>query len=358
MNNKKILALILAVLMMLATFAGCRKAGSDDSALLSVNSDVSINYSNVDIVEDNSEPESVVDTTSDIESIPTVNNNNSSTENTVSVEEPNTNTNPDGVEIYGSGTSADPYIDTPNADTHTVKTLTIPAGKSVFYSIYRVGGRILTINDTNAFVVCDGTKHSAQGGKVSFKVVDALASDAVTFEIGNTGADASFTLVFTIFENFSCSSSETFFTCLITSFIPFPLAESVITAGIPCLEKYVTQFFVSFSSAKSLLFRTTTLFLFFEYPFTSGFWLDIGILASTISTITSINFKSCIICFLVLAIWPGYQFILIFPCSPIFYNHVLCYHIFQKVSNHFYKSIPHITIQHFCLLSSQNLRIM
>ncbi|MBE6809972.1 MAG: hypothetical protein E7521_02815 [Ruminococcaceae bacterium] len=197
MNNKKILALILAVLMMLATFAGCRKAGSDDSALSSVNSDVSINYSNVDIVEDNSEPESVVDTTSDIESIPTVNNNSSSTENTVSVEEPNTNTNPDGFEIYGSGTSADPYIDTPNADTHTVKTLTIPAGKSVFYSIYRVGGRILTINDTNAFVVCDGTKHSAQGGKVSFKVVDALASDAVMFEIGNTSStDKNFTITF------------------------------------------------------------------------------------------------------------------------------------------------------------------
>lgn len=208
MNNKKLLALILATLMILLTFVGCRKIGGEDSMFSSVNSDISVNYSNVDIIEDNSEPQSVVDTTSDIDSVPTVGNNdntnnNSSTgtESTVPVEEPNTNINPDGVEIYGSGTSDDPYIDTPNADTHTVKTLSVPAGKSVFYSIYRVGGRILTINDANAFVVCDGTKHSAQNGKVSFKVVDALASDAVTFEIGNIGStDKNFTITFTDIE--------------------------------------------------------------------------------------------------------------------------------------------------------------
>ncbi len=200
MNIKKLLALAVAVLLIFSTLAGCRKTGGDDSVLSSVNSDITINYSNVDIIENESEPQSVVDTTSEVESVPTV-DNTSSTESTVSVEEPNTNINPDGVEIYGSGTATDPYIDTPNADTHTVKTLSIPAGKSVFYSIYRVGGRILTINDANAYVVCDGTKHTAQNGKVSFKVVDALASDAITFEIGNTGsAAANFTITFTDLE--------------------------------------------------------------------------------------------------------------------------------------------------------------
>ncbi len=203
MNIKKITAIIIAVLMLL-TLTACRKTTDIDSVVSSINSDTTINYSNVEIVENESEPQSVIETTSDVESTPTVNNNNnnsSSTDSTVSVEEPNKNLNPDGVEIYGSGTSTDPYIDTPNADNHTVKTLSIPAGKSVIYNIYRVGGRILTINNANAYVVCDGTKYTAQNGKVSFKVIDALASDAVTFEIGNTGPSAvNFTITFADLE--------------------------------------------------------------------------------------------------------------------------------------------------------------
>ncbi len=199
MNNKKLLAITVALLI-LSTFAGCRKVNSDGSLSDTSSFTSDITYSNVDIIEDESEPQSVVDTTSEVESAPTV-NNNSSTESTVSVEEPNIIVNPDGVEIYGTGTADDPYIETPDAESHTVKTLSIPAGKSVFYSIYRVGGRILTINDANAYVVCDGTKHTASGGKVSFKVVDALASDAIAFEIGNTGsAAASFTITFTDIE--------------------------------------------------------------------------------------------------------------------------------------------------------------
>lgn len=200
MNNKKLFAITVAVLLILSTFAGCRKVNSDGSLSDTSSFTSDITYSNVDIIEDESEPQSVVDTTSEVESAPTV-NNNSSTESTVSVEEPNIIVNPDGVEIYGTGTADDPYIEKPDAESHTVKTLSIPAGKSVFYSIYRVGGRILTINDANAYVVCDGTKHTASGGKVSFKVVDALASDAIAFEIGNTGStDKSFTITFTDLE--------------------------------------------------------------------------------------------------------------------------------------------------------------
>ncbi len=196
MNNKRLLTLTFAVLFIVSTLTACRKTPTDDSFVSSNTSDININYSNVEIVEDESEPESVVDTTSEINDNSS-SNDTTSTESTVSVEEPNVNVNPDGIEIYGSGTATEPYIDTPNADTHTVKTLSVPAGKSVFYSIYRVGGRWLTINDANVFVVCDGTKYSAQDGKVTFKVVDALASDAVTFEIGNTGAsDKSFTITF------------------------------------------------------------------------------------------------------------------------------------------------------------------
>lgn len=190
MNFKKHFAIILSITLLLSILSGCRKMGGDGS-LSDTSSLSSLVYSNVDIIaNESSEPQSVVETVSQNESVVSETANSTPTESTVSVEDPVTNINPDGIEIYGSGTADDPYIDTPNADTHTVKTLSIPAGKSVFYSIYRVGGRILTINSADAYVVCDGTKHTASGGKVSFKVIDALASDAVTFEIGNTGTVA------------------------------------------------------------------------------------------------------------------------------------------------------------------------
>ncbi len=107
-----------------------------------------------------------------------------------------TATNPEGEEIFGAGSKDEPYLETPSDDM-TVKTVDIPAGKSLYYSIYRVGGMLLTIDSANAYVVCDGVRHDASGGKVSFEVPAALASDAVSFEIGNTGSSAaSFTLRF------------------------------------------------------------------------------------------------------------------------------------------------------------------
>ena len=55
----------------------------------------------------------------------------------------------------------------------------------------------MTINDADAYVICNGTKYTAKNGKVSFKVPNALASDAVSFQIGNNGSSAkSFTIKF------------------------------------------------------------------------------------------------------------------------------------------------------------------
>ncbi len=110
-----------------------------------------------------------------------------------------TETNPSGEEIFGAGSATQPYLEIPavNGNSMTITTVTIPSGKSLFYGIYRVGGMILTINNANAYVVCNGTRYDAQGGTLTMTVPAALASDAVTFEIGNTGADASFTLTFT-----------------------------------------------------------------------------------------------------------------------------------------------------------------
>ena len=108
-------------------------------------------------------------------------------------------TKPNGEEILGSGTVSDPYIDTPIVEGNglVTNTVTISAGKSVYYGIYRVGGMILTINDANAYVVCNDTRYEAVNGVVTFTVPDAMANETVSFEIGNKGgANASFKIVF------------------------------------------------------------------------------------------------------------------------------------------------------------------
>lgn len=102
---------------------------------------------------------------------------------------------PDGEEMLGDGTAKNPYTPLPNSSM-SYKTITIPAGKSVYYSLKGAGNMWLTIEDANAFVIeSNGTRHNAKNGKVGFTVEDALASDYVTFQIGNSGSTAkSFTI--------------------------------------------------------------------------------------------------------------------------------------------------------------------
>lgn len=201
MNSKKLITIILTVLVLLLMFTGCRKNGEDGVSSGDNSNITSTTYSAVEDVDGETEStvESVDDTTSETESNVSE-NNNSTTESdiTVSVEDPVVIVNPDGNEIYGEGSADDPYEEIPNADTQTVTTVSIPAGKSVFYSIRGASGRILTIENANAYVVYDETRYDANGGKVSFKVEsDLLASDYITFEIGNTGsAAASFKITF------------------------------------------------------------------------------------------------------------------------------------------------------------------
>ncbi len=120
---------------------------------------------------------------------------NDNTGGTSAVQQP-TATNPAGEEILGAGSKDQPYLEYPG-DDFAVKTVSIPAGKELYYDIYRVGGMYLTIEDSNAYVICEGTKYTAKNGKVSFKVPNALASDSVSFQIGNSGSTAkSFTIKF------------------------------------------------------------------------------------------------------------------------------------------------------------------
>ena len=71
----------------------------------------------------------------------------------------------------------------------SVTTVEIAPGKSVYYEIQRVAGKIFEISSPDAYVVYDGQKYTASNGVVSFRVdPSGLASDYVRFEIGNTSS--------------------------------------------------------------------------------------------------------------------------------------------------------------------------
>lgn len=104
--------------------------------------------------------------------------------------------NPNGQEIYGAGSKSQPYLETPGTDM-SVKTVSIPAGKALYYDIYRVGGKYMVIYSSDAYIIYNGTRYNSSGGSVSLVVGDALASEAVSFQIGNAGSTAqSFTIYF------------------------------------------------------------------------------------------------------------------------------------------------------------------
>lgn len=201
----RIFCFVLAVLMMF-TFCACKK--NPDSDVTS--SDVTYTASGADVDSDDSsaDEESQVsseNTESAVSSQDTTSSKpsqSSSSTTTSSATQLPTATNPEGEQILGSGTKADPYLELPNVsdDYMSVTTVSIPAGKSVFYGIQRVVGTILTIENANAYVVFNSTRYDAKNGKVSFEVADAkaLASDNILFEIGNKGTSAvSFKLIFT-----------------------------------------------------------------------------------------------------------------------------------------------------------------
>lgn len=162
---------------------------NDDGSSTSTTEDVSSSEEDSSSEESSSSEEDTQNTEED------KTNSSNKGENTTAVQKP-TATNPEGDEILGAGSKDQPYLETPG-DDFAVKTAKVPAGKELYYDIYRVGGMYLTINDPNAYVICDGTKYTAKNGKVSFKVPNALASDAVSFQIGNSGSTAkSFTIKF------------------------------------------------------------------------------------------------------------------------------------------------------------------
>ncbi len=202
---KKIFAVVLCFTLLLS-FAACGKNDKETDGGSSVNAPTSSNVStgessDTDGTSSENQDSSIVESGSEAtgstedQSGNATTNSNSSKPSSVT-----TTTTPDGDEIFGQGSKDDPYLEIPtgNENTVTVTTVSIPAGKSLYYGISRVGGKILTIESSNAYVIYDGDRYNAKNGKVTFTVGDALASDYVSFQIGNSGSKAaSFVIKFT-----------------------------------------------------------------------------------------------------------------------------------------------------------------
>lgn len=201
-------ALVLVLSMMLSLLlASCGGSGDNSSEVTSAESSVSESGSAADETSDDS---SVSDDSSDVsdESYEDSSESSESSEIESSEDEssvpetskdessaPETSSEPEEKPI-GAGTEDDPYLTSISEDLK-IKTVSIPAGKSVFYNIYRIGGTILTIESKNAYIVFNNEKYTPTNGKIVINIENALADVAHGFEIGNTGKKAeSFVLTF------------------------------------------------------------------------------------------------------------------------------------------------------------------
>jgi|GEM_PF-2582247 len=97
----------------------------------------------------------------------------------------------------GDGTEETPYLVIPNTKTLSMTTVAIDAGQSVVYGIQRIGGKSVTINDPDAYIVYEGVRYEAVDGVLSVQLEPVLASEDILLEIGNDGAaEQSFVLQF------------------------------------------------------------------------------------------------------------------------------------------------------------------
>lgn len=98
------------------------------------------------------------------------------------------------------GTKENPIGCFPDADSTdtvnvTVTLPAIPANGVLYFELYRVGGRVVTINDANAYVIYDDVKYTPVNGKVQFVTEDVMADRPITVQVGNTSsAEKSFVL--------------------------------------------------------------------------------------------------------------------------------------------------------------------
>ena len=108
------------------------------------------------------------------------------------VEQTPITTTPEGEEILGLGSAEQPYEIVPDSSM-TFTTVEVPAGKTLYYSIMKIGGMYLNINDSDMYVIDSaGNRHDS-----GFTVENAMANEYVSLQIGNKGSsNKTFTISF------------------------------------------------------------------------------------------------------------------------------------------------------------------
>lgn len=81
-----------------------------------------------------------------------------------------------------------PDLDSTDTVALTVTLPKIPANGALYFDLYRIGGRVITINDANAYVIYNDVKYTPVNGKIQFVAEDVMADRAISVQIGNTSA--------------------------------------------------------------------------------------------------------------------------------------------------------------------------
>ena len=68
--------------------------------------------------------------------------------------------------------------------------VTVAPGQEVYYSLYRMGGKILRLENNNAYVIVDGTQYTPTNGVIEFTVTSSDNYTPVSMVFGNSGTAA------------------------------------------------------------------------------------------------------------------------------------------------------------------------
>ena len=90
-----------------------------------------------------------------------------------------------GAVFTGEGTEANPYATTVTQIPGGLATVDITNGTEVSFQIYRIGGAILTLEGSDAYVIYNGTTYYAENGLITLELDATMPMAPTTLVVGN-----------------------------------------------------------------------------------------------------------------------------------------------------------------------------